>query len=72
MGWLLLGIIVFFVFRWIAGSGGKGQDDFAGNSTKSYFLLDEFIDEPSDNVELFDQDETYYEVDDFDWFEEEE
>jgi len=61
--------------RWIAGIGRKDQDDFAGDSTKSYFFLEEFIDQPSgnsNNVELSDQDEMYHEVDEYDWFEEEE
>jgi len=74
MGWLLFGIIFFLLFRWIAGSGGKDQDDFAGDSTKSYFFLEEFIDQPSgnsDNVDSSDQQEIYYEIDEYDWFEEE-
>jgi len=27
---------------------------------KSYFLLEEFIDEPADDEDIFDQDEMYY------------
>jgi len=27
----------------IGGSAAKGNDDFAGNNTTSYFLLEEFI-----------------------------
>ena len=74
MGWIVLCVIAFFVFKLIVSSSGNGndQDDFSGNSTKSYFYLEEFIDKPSGEEDLYDQDETDYEVDEFDWFEEEE
>lgn len=70
MGWIVFGLIFLFVLKRFVGSGGNDQDDFAGNSVKSYFFLEEFIDESSGKEDFFDQDEMYYEVDEFDWFEE--
>ncbi len=71
MGWIVFGLISLFVLKRFVGSGGNDQDDFAGDSVKSYFFLEEFIDEPSDSEEIFGQDEMIYEDDEVDWFEEE-
>lgn len=46
MGWILFGLFLLFVIGRMADGAGKGKDDFAGNSIMSYFLVEEFIDEP--------------------------
>jgi len=69
MGWILFGLCLVFVISRIAGEAAKDNDDFAGNSTASYFLLEEFIDKASSEEDEPNQGEIFQEQEVDDWFE---
>jgi hypothetical protein len=46
MGWILFGLFALVAIGWISGKKGHDHDDFAGDSMKSYFLMEEFVDDP--------------------------
>ncbi|MEA2114419.1 MAG: hypothetical protein U9P36_03415 [Thermodesulfobacteriota bacterium] len=67
MEWILFGLFLVFVIGRMAGGAGKRKHDFAGNSITSYFLLEEFIDEPSRDENEPEQDEVFQDQEE-DWF----
>jgi hypothetical protein len=71
MGWILFGLFLFFIIVRMTGGAEKGNDDFTGNNTTSYFLLDEFISESSGKEDEPNQGERFQEQEEDGWFEDE-